>query len=992
LIYFNQPNGEQGPVLSLKWFKRYFPPVTGETPESAHKKVKIRDGSLFYHYAEWVTNHPRFSVMMTLLILASFINNPWIAGLLFVLFTVELVVRSIVAYHKKKLRPYKGSVNLKVEITFLLLDAIATLSLLITAMQLGYPAEAGVLLRSVRMVYLLRVLRVFRYFDMQSMLSSPTYGMFISLMTLLSFFVEGDFYSCILLFFAAELAVRYSMIRSMRFKTLKEKRKEWAFWSVDMLATLAMIPFFEGSAYAQLLRLLRVIRMARPWVILLRNLKAVFSEGSYMQEINLIVLLLAVLSFFGGVLSHYFLQGYDVTQDGLNTSTDNDILSHVWFVFRMLTDPGNIVYYPDNYELAVLSVVSVVLGVFIFAFFIGIGANLVSALMVKMRNEKLDIANHLVMIGWNDTCPFIIRELQVLSQRKFERLKMVFLLNDEKPPYELMTSKGVMFRWADEIDNSQALDRVSLSSARQVIINVPQERQAYKKMAFSFSTLLAIRDSNPNIYVNYAVPGFMPAFIKSYVHPLQVGWDSDQFYNKPTVMMPEADVIANLVKNVMYYRDFDQVMSSLMVPSKHDESSLNAVAWDGDLLCQDGVYLLKSNLSGMLVALDIVVKSLFLRGVILLALSDDDMNIQSVLGPESEVTVASIIGISLNENRLHGDLEYVMTHANQQSQDMSSVMTELVGLQMSNVLSLLIIGEVGFLPLIMKRLLQNYEELHVVILNDYTDKERDDQQQYIARRLAEEEGAIEKIDFICHAWDFVDMDALRSYLPGVERILISQPSKDEKQSFGVVASQLSHLISLLDEEQMKPHIFPVLKRRDWVLRLQHELDRFNHQHEIHVLVPDEYYGAYVAHTSFHMFTATDESSYMVSRSLRYVIDDLQSEDGKADHFSLDALTVCQELPEKPMALFNALVDRGYLWIGFRCNSSCDWESKEYKLMFTLFPREYHTQCLRQKQIVMNPFGTPVSTQTWHRMREDIAELIVIKHVQEENDCMDDIFF
>ncbi|KON46990.1 hypothetical protein [Mariprofundus ferrooxydans] len=168
-----------------------------------------------------------------------------------------------------------------------------------------------------------------------------------------------------------------------------------------------------------------------------------------------------------------------------------------------------------------------------------------------------------------------------------------------------------------------------------------------------------------------------------------------------------------------------------------------------------------------------------------------------------------------------------------------------------------------------------------------------------------------------------------------------------------------------------------MENREQARLLQQELERFDFPMEIHVTVPDEFYGTYLAHTSFHMYASENEGSYELQRVLRHIIDDMMGDVGDSDEMNLLALEVKQELPEDAEALFATLLNQGYVWIGYRLQESFIWSDPVQDAIRKIFPREEDFSCLRQFQIILNPFGNPVSRHSWTQYRQEVVELIVI---------------
>ena len=113
------------------------------------------------------------------------------------------------------------------------------------------------------------------------------------------------------------------------------------------------------------------------------------------------------------------------------------------------------------------------------------------------------------------------------------------------------------------------------------------------------------------------------------------------------------------------------------------------------------------------------------------------------------------------------------------------------------------------------------------------------------------------------------------------------------------------------------------------------------------------------------------------RVLRHVIHDLMSEDGSNDALELYTMDVHETLPNEPEALYASLLAQGFIWIGYRLNHAFSWDDPIQNMIRTVFPREGDFHCLRQHQIIINPFGNPISRRSWEFNRDDIAELIVI---------------
>ncbi|MDQ6993801.1 MAG: hypothetical protein Q9M31_10020 [Mariprofundus sp.] len=949
----------------------------------------LKDRSLFYHYLGWVLSHPRFGFAMIALTLFSFTHNRWVALALFIIFAVEITLRIMMNLRQGNLNPYRGSLKRKIDLLFLAVDIIAVSSLLITIFGIDVDAENMALARLLRATYLLRTLRVFRYFDLHSAMFSPTYGMLTSLIILISFFAAGTFLWIIIFFFFIELSLRWLVIRDMEFDTPREKKLEWMFWWVDVVATTFMLPWIAGVPYSSTLRLLRLARLLKPWRVIISNLRDVLREGQFMQEINLIVLILAILSIAGGVIAHNTFGVFDYNL-GKTAEPQTDLLSAIWFSFRLLTDPGNSVVHPANMAVAAYNLVAVIMGVFVFAFFIGIGANIVSGLMRRLRNEELVITNHLVILGWSPAAPYIMAQLRNVAARTFAKLKVVMLHSAETPPPELLEEKWVMYRHGD-IEASADLKRVNIAAAKQALIILPEKSDNANALAHSFYSLMAVRMLNREINLSFAIPGMSEPALDTHKHMLQVGWDNHGKYDKPTVVLAEADFRATALCNILRYSDFDQVMSRLLIPELLDESAMQLSEWNGLIMHDEaGEWALQSLDEAQHVDLNSLSLWLFRRGVILIGYINDEWEPLPIYHLEEvfreSVTIKALFGVAISDEAFYEEILYGVSHPERVSKDLAALenVDETLDLddyglaleEPENKMSLMVVGWVGSLPLLLKRLLRFYNELDLIIFDDITAEESFDMENYLRRRLAEEPGLDELVNIKIESWNFFNMEALRSSVKTSNHIILSRPQHKGESSYALTTTALSHIVTMTIDEEVAPQIFPIMENRDHASLLQSELAEFETKAEIHVTVMNEFYGVYVAHTTYHMYTA-NEDCYELKRALRHVITKLMSDSGEDSDMGMHIYRVTKPLPADAGQLFDTFRRQNKILVGYTLKHPYEWQAPIQKVVQTLFPRPGEFSCQRQKHIIINPFSNPVNAHSWKDNRDDIVELISI---------------
>jgi len=593
-----------------------------------------------------------------------------------------------------------------------------------------------------------------------------------------------------------------------------------------------------------------------------------------------------------------------------------------------------------------------------------------------------------VMLGWSSVAPFIVEQLKTISERSFSKLKLVILNDSEKMPEALIEHSWVSYRWG-EVEETKSLQRINLGHARQAVINLPDGHSSADDLAHATYSLIAVRRVNPEIYINVATPGMANPHLDSHHHMLQIGWDTTAFYNKPTVVLSQADVRANLFKNILVYKDFDQVMERLMIPERTEDSSLQISEWGGTLQRENGRICLSLPNSTQSMPLDDLAAMLLMRGVTLVAIADKSGQSHPIYKAESfelPMNVPSILGIAIGPNALYSETLFAIKRLHDRPcPKLESPTLGLEPVKVKKELKLLITGWVGSLPLLLKRLLDDFETIHITMIDDLSKDESADQLEYLSRRTGTDEGGEDRITIELVRWNYADMNFLRPYVKEADKILLSRAPHLKAHPYASIATVLSHLVTIINELDCNPDIYPVLENREQALLLQEELQRFNLPHEIHITitVPNAFYGTYVAHTSYHMYRSENPEAYQLQRTLRHTIDDLMGDVGDFDEMDIQILNVTAPLPEDAEALFAELLADGYVWIGYRLKESFIWNDPLQNIIRKLFPREEDYSCQRQHQIILNPFGNPVSRYSWTKFRHNIAELILIGEHQDD---------
>jgi hypothetical protein len=88
----------------------------------------------------------------------------------------------------------------------------------------------------------------------------------------------------------------------------------------------------------------------------------------------------------------------DYDDDGEVTERDHKFHVHLWWAFRQIQDPGNMLGAPEAAGAVVVSMVLTVFGLFLVSFLIGLGTDVVRELMTVSRLRAPGLRGHTVIV------------------------------------------------------------------------------------------------------------------------------------------------------------------------------------------------------------------------------------------------------------------------------------------------------------------------------------------------------------------------------------------------------------------------------------------------------------------------------------------------------------------------------------------------------------------------------------------------------------------
>lgn len=319
--------------------------------------------------------------------------------------------------------------------------------------------------------------------------------------------------------FGGDLLVRLLVWRADVHGTREVTIGSVAFAVVDALAFVSFFPLELWISDHDVLAILALLRLTRLFMLLrfgrglVRDLYAIITRREQIQTLAFVSGAVAVLSLISAIILSQL-----ATHVG-NSEGPAPFLERFWWAFRQLESADNLVQTLDDKPVIVLlSVVLTVTGVFLVAFVIGIGTNVVDQLVRAERRRDLAYHGHTVIIGAVHEGEELIREfVRIYAKNRQvpspERLwtwlrymrpsgtrtfpRVALLARDDDMPGFLVEPimRWVVYRQGDESE-PESLQRVAAKRAKRAIF-LAQRSLGLETDAVTISALAALRAENP---------------------------------------------------------------------------------------------------------------------------------------------------------------------------------------------------------------------------------------------------------------------------------------------------------------------------------------------------------------------------------------------------------------------------------------------------------------------------------------------------------------
>lgn len=329
--------------------------------------------------------------------------------------------------------------------------------------------------------------------------------------------------------FAVELVVRFLAWRAEGQGGRSLALSDVAFVVVDVLAFVSFLPLELWLEDRDVLAGLSLLRLSRLFVLLrlgrglARDLYTIVTRREQVQTLIFVTAAVCVLSIVSAIV---------LSQLAISVSGDGHepFRERFWWAFRQLESADNIVTSLEgNPVLIALSIGLTIAGVFLIAFVIGVGSNVVDQLVRAERRRDLTYAGHTIVVGAVHEGEELISEFvriyaknrqvpspeRVLAWLRYRRPRgartfpRVALLSrhDQMPDFLVEPiMRWVVYRQGDESE-PESLRRVSARHAKRAIF-LAQRQLGPEADAATVSALAALRGENADceVYVEVDAP------------------------------------------------------------------------------------------------------------------------------------------------------------------------------------------------------------------------------------------------------------------------------------------------------------------------------------------------------------------------------------------------------------------------------------------------------------------------------------------------------
>lgn len=192
---------------------------------------------------------------------------------------------------------------------------------------------------------------------------------------------------------------------------------------LDAVALASFLPLPlgpDGARWLRVVRLLRLLALVGYWRRLLGDMWSILARRERLRQIGLLGVVVGGLSFAGAVVLHHVHDvPFDADDDGDIDQADRGFWLLLWWSFRQVQDPGNMLEAPNAVPTVFVSLGLTVFGLLLISFLIGLGSDVVRELVDHARMRPPGFADHTVIVNMAPSVQRLLIEVVAYYRKLF---------------------------------------------------------------------------------------------------------------------------------------------------------------------------------------------------------------------------------------------------------------------------------------------------------------------------------------------------------------------------------------------------------------------------------------------------------------------------------------------------------------------------------------------------------------------------------------------
>ncbi len=265
---------------------------------------------------------------------------------------------------------------------------------------------------------------------------------------------------------------------------------------LDLVATVSFLPLDLLSPQGRLLRLARLMVLVGYWLPYVKELVAITLRPERWRQLAFVLAVVLGIASLTAILASHLGLGFDINANGIVEESERGFWNSLWWAFLQIESPDNIARQPSLGLPFLFSLGLTISGFFVFSFFIGIGASLVSELVETSRQSRVGYRNHFALINPSPDCELLLSELFTYYQKQLQVPKVAVLGRSSEVPEFLRKRRIRRARYrTGDAGSPSHLKRVDVERARRILLlKNPADNMTDAQVV---SSVITVREMNP---------------------------------------------------------------------------------------------------------------------------------------------------------------------------------------------------------------------------------------------------------------------------------------------------------------------------------------------------------------------------------------------------------------------------------------------------------------------------------------------------------------